>query len=260
MSVAPHPKEQEAITRNLDEEHHDDQHTLCPQSHYIRDAFDPLRVKDQPFLPVYHRRIADPAPLGFMALGSGLFVLSIVAMGADGLSSLSASVAVILTYCAIAELVAGIWEFPTGNTFGASLFMSLSGLFASTAFVLAPWSGIASSYTSATEFSAAVGINFFSWFIVLVLFTIAAHRSSGGLVVCLTLVDFTLLFFGLYYYYATKPHLLTAAGSFGIVASFVAYYAALSSILTDESSSFRLPVLLDLSKLSFHKKDVAVAA
>jgi len=204
-------------------------------------------VDDQPFLPKYYRKYANPSPIAFMALGNGLFIISIVALGTDGLSSLSISVAMALGYCAIAELIAGIWSFPTGNTFGASLYLSLSGLFFSLAVLLSPWSDVSTSYTSTTEFSHAAGMFFFTWFITLVIFTIAAHRASGGLVVCLVLVDLFLLFVGLSYYHPTNTHLITAGGAFGIIASFVAWYAALASLLTTESSIFRLPVLLDLS-------------
>ncbi|KAK4700261.1 uncharacterized protein P7C70_g5986, partial [Phenoliferia sp. Uapishka_3] len=209
-------KEQEA--RRYPSHHEEDNHHYASS---VNPRYDPLENNEQPFLPVFHRHRADPAPLGFMALGSGLFVISIVAMGADGLSSLTASTAVVLMYCAIAELVAGIWEFPTGNSWGAAFFMSLSGLFASTAYILSPWSEISR-------------------------FTIGAHRGSGGLLCCLVFVDLFLLMIGLYYYYVSNIHLLTAAGAFGIIASFVAYYAALSTMLTEHSSSFRLPVLLDL--------------
>jgi succinate-acetate transporter protein len=202
---------------------------------------------EQPFLPAFHRKRADPAPLGFMALGSGLFLVSIIAMGTDNLTTLNMIVATMLGYCSIAELVAGIWEFPTGNTYGAAFFLSLSGLFASTALVLSPWSDILSSYTSTAEFYHAASMNFFSWFIVLTLFTIAAHRSSGGLLCCLTFVDLFLLMLSIYFY--TLNHgVLIASGAFGIIASFVAWYAALSTLLTESSSSFRLPVLLDLTK------------
>jgi hypothetical protein len=37
----------------------------------------------------------------------------------------------------------------------------------------------------------------FAWFITIFIFIVAAHRSSGGLVIFLSLVDLTLLFLGL---------------------------------------------------------------
>jgi hypothetical protein len=69
---------------------------------------------EQPFLPVFHRKFANPSPLAvnpilsceilnihltntfvqFTALGTGLFLVAIVALGADGLSNLSIVVSV----------------------------------------------------------------------------------------------------------------------------------------------------------------------
>ncbi|KAL8283680.1 hypothetical protein RQP46_005475 [Phenoliferia psychrophenolica] len=228
--TTPHSKEAEAGARNFsDDDHH--YHSSRP--------YDPLENNEQPFLPVFHRRRADPAPLGFLALGSGLWAISIVAMGTDNLTSLEASTAISLCYCAVAFLIAGIWEFPTGNSWGAAFFTSLSGLFLSTAYTLSPWSEVSTSYTDANEFSHAV-------FIVLVVLTIAAHRSSGGLLCALFFVDMFLMMISIYYY-TENAKCLTAAGAFGIIAAFVSWYAALSTLLNEHNSMFRLPVLLDLS-------------
>jgi len=202
---------------------------------------------DQPFLPVFHRKFANPSPLAFTALGTGLFLVAIVALGADGLSSLSIVVSVALGYSAFALLVAGIWEFPIGNTFGATVYIAYGGLFGSLALILAPWSGIATSYKDPSEFQHAIGIYFFSWFITSVIFTIAAHRSSGGLLIFLVLVDFEFLFFGLFYLLG-HAKFLTAAGSFGIIAAFVAWYATLVSLLQTEVSFFQLPVIGNFSR------------
>ncbi|KIM78396.1 hypothetical protein PILCRDRAFT_11360 [Piloderma croceum F 1598] len=73
------------------------------------------------------------------------------------------------------------------------------------------------------------------------------HRSPGGLLIFLVLVDFEFLFFGLFYLLG-HARLLTAAGSFGIIAAFVAWYATLTSLLATEVSSFQLPVIGNFSK------------
>ncbi|ORY89603.1 GPR1/FUN34/yaaH family-domain-containing protein [Leucosporidium creatinivorum] len=206
------------------------------------------RSTEQAFLPVYHgNKIANPSPLAFSAVAVSLFLVSQVALGTDKLSSLSIVVTVALGYSAVALLVAGIWEFPSGNPFGAALYTSLSGFFASLALVLSPWSDVSTSYTNAAEFPVAVSQFFFAWFITVFIFIVAAHRSSGGLVIFLSLVDLTLLFIGLAYRYPGKTVLLKTGGALGIVASFVAWYATLASLL-DNDSLFRLPVLLDLTK------------
>ncbi len=66
------------------------------------------RVYDhQPFLPVYERRWANPSPLAFAALASGLYIVSIVALGTDGLASLSIVPSIALGFSALSLFVAG---------------------------------------------------------------------------------------------------------------------------------------------------------
>ncbi|KAM0755727.1 hypothetical protein T439DRAFT_320437, partial [Meredithblackwellia eburnea MCA 4105] len=208
-----------------------------------------LMSTNQAFLPVFKgSKIANPSPLAFMSLAVALYVVSIVALGADGMKSLGYVPSIALGYAAVAQLIAGIWEFPSGQPFGAALYISLSGLFFSLTLLLSSWSGVSSSYTDTPdEFSKAVAQFFYVWCITLIVFTFAGHRSSGGLLVVLVLVDLFLLFLGLSYTYPTKTHLLTAAGAFGIIAAFVSWYAALASLLTPESSAFQLPVLGNLA-------------
>ncbi|KAK4700720.1 uncharacterized protein P7C70_g5524, partial [Phenoliferia sp. Uapishka_3] len=203
----------------------------------------------QPFLPVYRgAKIANPSALAFSAMGVSLYIVSIIALRGDGLKSLGIIPAFALGYAAIALLIAGIWEFPSGQTWGATVYISLSGFWAGLSLILSPWSGVAAAYAeSPEELGTAIGQFFFAWFITFVIFTIAAHRSSGGLLIFLGTSDFMLLFFALSFQYPTHTVFLKAAGSFGIVGAFVAWYGALGSLLTNESSSFRVPVLGDFT-------------
>lgn len=61
----------------------------------------------QPFLPVYQTsRFANPSPLAFMALAVGLYLLSMVALGTDGLATLNVVTTVGLGFSGIALLFA----------------------------------------------------------------------------------------------------------------------------------------------------------
>jgi len=67
-----------------------------------------VRVYDaQPFLPAYDRRWANPSPLAFASLASGLYIVSIIALGTDGLTSLSIVPSVALGFSALSLLIAG---------------------------------------------------------------------------------------------------------------------------------------------------------
>jgi len=219
-----------------------------PEGPLFDDSRFERRSTKQPFLPVYvGAKFANPSPLAFVSLAVSLYLISMVAMGTDNLSSLSIIPSVALGFSAFGLLISGIFEFPCGNPFAASLYITLAGLLTGLTLILSSWSGIASSYTNAGEFAAAVAQFFYAFFISIVIFTVAAHRSSGGLVCFLCLVDLTLLFLGLHFSYPAHTSLLTAGGAFSVTASFVAWYAALASLLTHETSLFTLPVLGDFT-------------
>src|ERR1700730_5034555 len=71
---------------------------------------------------------ADPGPLGLAAFAGTTFVLSLVNAGLVGAGNvvggglLPLVAALALAYGGIAQFAAGIWEFRTGNTFGAVAF------------------------------------------------------------------------------------------------------------------------------------------
>ena len=65
---------------------------------------------------------ANPAPLGLAGFAMTTFVLSMIS--ANPVSSADAPVVLglALAYGGVAQLLAGMWEFRTGNTFGAVAF------------------------------------------------------------------------------------------------------------------------------------------
>src|SRR5947209_15611335 len=66
---------------------------------------------------------ADPGPLGLAAFAGTTFMLSMINSGLVGVQRLPGGgllpmvAALAIAYGGIAQLVAGIWEFRTGNTF-----------------------------------------------------------------------------------------------------------------------------------------------
>ena len=85
---------------------------------------------------------ADPGPLGLAAFAGTTFVLSLVNAGLVGDKSLVGGgllplvAALALAYGGLAQLLAGIWEFRTGNTFGAVAFCSYGAFWISFFFVV----------------------------------------------------------------------------------------------------------------------------
>jgi succinate-acetate transporter protein len=95
------------------------------------------------------------------------------------------------------------------------------------ALVYLPGSGIIAAYIDpktgepSAEFPQALAMFVWAWFIVSVIFTVAATRSSWVLLILLVFVDLTLIFIASGYM-ADLPQLLTAASGTGFVAAFLA--------------------------------------
>ncbi len=75
---------------------------------------------------------ADPGPLGLAGFAMTTFVLSMFNSNlVDGKGGLPVVLGLALAYGGIVQLLAGMWEFRTGNTFGAVAFCSFGAFWIS---------------------------------------------------------------------------------------------------------------------------------
>ena len=81
---------------------------------------------------------ADTAPLGLAAFGLTTIMLSSANAGLWHGAGAGAAIPTALFYGGLTQLLAGMWEFMRGNTFGATAFSSFG------AFWLTVWYGITS--------------------------------------------------------------------------------------------------------------------
>src|ERR1700726_1243394 len=74
---------------------------------------------------------ADPAPLGLAAFAMTTFVLSMFNSNLVNEKGVPVVLGLALAYGGIVQLLAGLWEFRTGNTFGAVAFCSFGAFWIS---------------------------------------------------------------------------------------------------------------------------------
>src|SRR6516225_3683235 len=74
---------------------------------------------------------ADPGPLGLAGFAGTTFILSMINTNLVGIGALPIVFGVALAYGGIAQFAAGLWEFRTGNTFGAVAFCSFGAFWIS---------------------------------------------------------------------------------------------------------------------------------
>ncbi|HYY84413.1 MAG TPA: acetate uptake transporter, partial [Beijerinckiaceae bacterium] len=131
--------------------------------------------------------IADPGPLGLAAFALTTFVLSMFNAGLVSDKGEPVVFALALTYGGIAQFVAGLWEFRTGNTFGAVAFCSYG------AFWLSFWA-IEQFYAAKipeADAGHAVGLYLIAWGIFTAYMFIASLRTTMAVAAVFALLTIT---------------------------------------------------------------------
>lgn len=119
-------------------------------------------------------KIANPGPLGLLGFGLTTCVLSAVNAGLLPHEAVAAVVPLAFAYGGVAQIIAGILEFRTGNTFGMVAFTSY-GLFWWW-FALLQWT-VGAGWMKAPP-AAAGGVVLLMWGIFTLLLWIVTFRSS----------------------------------------------------------------------------------
>ncbi|KAH8825633.1 FUN34 transmembrane protein [Flagelloscypha sp. PMI_526] len=178
-------------------------------------------------------KIANPATLGLWSFASTTFILSAYNAQIEHITAPNLVVGMALFTGGLAQFMAGMWEFPRGNTFGATAFTSYGAFWLSYATILIPGSGVGAAYTDKEMFENAVGFFLTAWFLVTFFLFIASFRKNMGLSVLFGLlsVTFLLLLLGAF---LRNVKLTRAGGGAGIATAFVAYYIGLADLLSDE--------------------------
>jgi succinate-acetate transporter protein len=78
-------------------------------------------------------------------------------------SDVQVVVGMAISFGGLAQLLAGMWEYACGNTFGATAFTSYGGFWLSYAVIQWPSSGIKAAFTSTKELGDALGIFLCVW-------------------------------------------------------------------------------------------------
>jgi len=172
---------------------------------------------------------ANPAPLGLCAFALTTFVLS--AANAGLFTGATIVIGLALFYGGLAQLLAGMWEFRAGNTFGATAFTSYGAF----------WLAVgATLQLKLIPNGAAFGFFLLGWTIFTGLMFLGTLRSNGALIAVFGLLFLTFLFLAIGALGGSSG-LTTLGGWLGILTALMAWYTALAGILASGNNVFRLP-------------------
>jgi succinate-acetate transporter protein len=181
--------------------------------------------------------LADPAPLGLMGFATTTLVLSAANSGFSGVDA-GGALSLAFAYGGLAQLLAGMWEFKNGNTFGGVAFSSYG------AFWISFWAFFNIGGT-APKGTYDVAWYLVAWTIVTGVLLIGTFRLNYGLVAVFALlfITFLLLAIGAFNGQAGGTGITGVGGYVGIATAVAAYYMALAGILKAVSGgSINLPV------------------
>src|SRR5471032_1773594 len=197
---------------------------------------DPTRVSTAPLVPVGWRP-ADPGPLGLAGFAMTTFVLSMFNSNLVDPRGTPVVLGLALAYGGIVQLLAGLWEFRTGNTFGAVAFCSFGG------FWISFWA-INVFYAKQIGGNAghALAVYLWAWAIFTAYMTVAAMRTSGAvlLVFVLLTATFILLAIGASGAHETVTHW---GGYVGLATAAAAWYASAAAVTNSTFGRTVLPVM-----------------
>jgi uncharacterized protein len=180
---------------------------------------------------------ADPGPLGLAGFALTTFVLSMFNAGLVAKSAEPVVLGVALAYGGIAQLLAGMWEFRTGNTFGAVAFTSFG------AFWLSYWALVTFSVGGIPpeHVGAAVGLYLISWGIFTAYMFVASLRTTAAIAVVFILLAVTFFLLGIGNANESEG-LIEVGGFFGLVTAAAAWYASFAAVTNSTFGRTVLPV------------------
>jgi succinate-acetate transporter protein len=181
---------------------------------------------------------SDPAPLGLAAFAATTFMLSIFNAGWMGSGAEPIVFGMALAYGGLAQLLAGMWEFRTGNTFGAVAFTSYGS------FWLSFWAFeqfYADKITDEKQLQHAVGLYLITWGIFTAYMFIASLRVSAAVALVFALLTATFLLLGIGDA-VEKESIVKLGGYVGVATALAAWYASFAAVLNDTFKRIVLPV------------------
>jgi succinate-acetate transporter protein len=199
-----------------------------------RDPTAPVGAQDLTFVPT---PVADPGPLGLAAFALTTFVLSMFNADLVGAGGEPVVLGLALAYGGLAQFAAGMWEFRTGNTFGAVAFTSYG------AFWLSFWAFVEffEKDIPKADVGHAVGLYLIAWGIFTTYMFVASLRTTAAvsLVFVLLAVTFLLLGIGNAGGHDTIVH---AGGWVGLATAVAAWYASFAAVTNSTFGRTVLPV------------------
>ena len=180
---------------------------------------------------------SNPAPLGLAGFGITTLVLSLINANIVGAGATYVVLPLAFAFGGLAQLLAGMWEFRTGNTFGAVAFTSFGAFWISFFFLLQ----FDVSKITTAEAGSAVGLYLWAWGIFTGCLFLCTFASSRALQLLFLLLTVTFILLGIGNSGGTSS-MVHAGGFFGIATAAVALYIFTADVMKSTYGRSVLPL------------------
>src|SRR6516165_2212205 len=186
---------------------------------------------------------ADPGPLGLAGFAGTTFILSMINTNLVGIGALPIVFGVALAYGGIAQFAAGLWEFRTGNTFGAVAFCSFGAFWISYYFVVQSVGA-----NAPTEVFSGLGLYLWMWGIFTTYMFFASLRTTGAVALVFLLLAITFILLGIGNASLAGTHnvingTIKLGGWVGIATAIAAWYASFAEVVNSTYGKVVAPVV-----------------
>ncbi|HET9153038.1 MAG TPA: acetate uptake transporter [Solirubrobacterales bacterium] len=180
---------------------------------------------------------ADPGPLGLGAFALTTFVLSMFNANLVSHAGEPVVLGLALAYGGIVQILAGMWEFRTGNTFGAVAFSSFGGFWISF-WVLVTFFA---DKIPAEHLGSALGLYLIAWGIFTTYMFVASLRTTAAIALVFVLLAATYFLLGIGNANESEG-LIEVGGWFGIATAAAAWYASFAAVVNSTFGRTLMPV------------------
>jgi succinate-acetate transporter protein len=180
---------------------------------------------------------ANPAPLGLCGFGITTLVLSVINANLVSSTGTPVVLGLAIAYGGTAQLLAGMWEFRTGNVFGAVAFTSYGAFWISYFFLVT----FDAKLIPAAEAGSAIGLYLWAWAIFTGMMFFCSFAATRAVQVVFLLLTLTFIFLGIGASGASSgmTHL---GGWIGIATAIAALYTAAGEIMATVYTRDVLPL------------------
>jgi uncharacterized protein len=180
---------------------------------------------------------ADPGPLGLAGFAMTTFVLSMFNADLVNKGGEPVVLGLALAYGGIAQLLAGMWEFRTGNTFGAVAFSSFG------AFWISYWLLVTFGVDAIPEanLGAALGLYLWAWAIFTTYMFVASLRTTGAVALVFFLLAITFILLGAGNS-GDHTNVIKWGGYVGLATAAAAWYASFAAVVNSTFGRTVAPV------------------